>query len=118
MYLTVYYYINIGNHCMVLEVGCIWLAQCLLKLEKFLKTKWMAKKVEMIWTISSCIWITTEVELSQVSTLLFCMGEEAEDVLTSTNIIVDERKEFDKALTEFDDYFKVHKNVIFEKIQV
>ena len=43
------------------------------------------------------------------------MGEEAEDILTSTNITVDERKEFDTVLRKFNDYFKVRKNVIFER---
>jgi len=33
-------------------------------------------------------------EARQVSTLLYCMGEEAEDVLSSTNISVDDRKKY------------------------
>ena len=30
----------------------------------------------------------------QISTLLYCMGEEAEDVLTSTNISDDEKESY------------------------
>ncbi len=34
----------------------------------------------------------SESELRQVSTLLYCLGEEASDVLTSTNITEEDRK--------------------------
>ena len=43
------------------------------------------------------------------------MGEEAEDVLTSTNITGDEKKNYEAVLGKFNDYFKVYKNVIFER---
>ena len=54
-------------------------------------------------------------ETRQVSTLMYCLGEEAEDVLTSTNVTEDERKSYASVLAKFDDYFKVRKNVIFER---
>ena len=40
------------------------------------------------------------------------MGEEAKDVLTSTNITEDEKKSYEGVLGKFNDYFKVRKNVI------
>ena len=40
----------------------------------------------------------------QVSTLLYCLGEGAEDVLSSTNISVDERKAYSAVLKKFDDF--------------
>ena len=43
------------------------------------------------------------------------MGEEAEDVLTSTNISGDEKKNYEAVLGKFNDYFKVLKNVILER---
>ena len=43
------------------------------------------------------------------------MGEEAEDVLASTNITEDEKKSYEGVLGKFNDYFKVRKNVIFER---
>ena len=46
---------------------------------------------------------------------LYCVGEEAEDVLTSTNITAQNRKKYDKVLGKFDDFFKVRKNVIDER---
>ena len=51
----------------------------------------------------------------QVSTLLYCLGEEADDVLTSTNITAENRKKFADIIAKFDDFFKVRKNVIFER---
>ena len=53
----------------------------------------------------------------QVSTLLYCLGEEAEDVLTSTNITAGSRKKFADVLQKFDKFFKVRKNIIFERAQ-
>ena len=44
---------------------------------------------------------------------MYCLGEEAEDVLTSTNITEDERKSYTSVLAKFDAYFKVQKKVIF-----
>ena len=43
------------------------------------------------------------------------MGEEAEDVLSSTNISVDDRKKYSTVMGKFDEYFRVRKNVIFER---
>ena len=51
----------------------------------------------------------------QVSTFLYCMGEEANDVLASTNISVEDSKKFEAVLAAFDDYFGVRNNVIFER---
>ena len=51
----------------------------------------------------------------QVSTFLYCMGEEANDVLASTNISEDDSKNFEAVLAAFDDYFGVRNNVIFER---
>ena len=56
-----------------------------------------------------------EDQTRQVSTLLYCLGGEADDVLTSTNITEDERKQYASVFEKFDDFFKVRKNVIFER---
>ena len=45
----------------------------------------------------------------QVSMLLYCLGEEANDVLTSTNITEEDKKLFSKVME------KVRHNVIFER---
>ena len=50
----------------------------------------------------------------QVSTLLYCLGKEAEDILNTTNISEEDRKKYGKIIEQFDTYFKVKKNVIYE----
>ena len=59
--------------------------------------------------------LANEEEPRQVSTLLYCLGEEADDVLTSTNIKDDDRKKYDAVIAKFDAFFQVRKNVIFER---
>ena len=51
----------------------------------------------------------------QVNTLLYCLGEQAEAVLTSTNTSAEDRKLYDTVITKLDGFFKVRKNVIFER---
>ena len=50
----------------------------------------------------------------QVSTLLYCIGEEAEGVITSTNITAKERGDYETVVSKFDEFFKVRRKVIFE----
>ena len=56
-----------------------------------------------------------ESEERQASTLLYCLGEDAEDVLLSTGITPAERKKYTDVLSKFNEFFKVRKNVIFER---
>ena len=51
----------------------------------------------------------------QVSTLLYCLGEEAEAVLASTNITLAECGSYDTVISKFEDFLKVRRNVIFER---
>ena len=51
----------------------------------------------------------------QVNTLLYCLGEEAEDVLASTNPSREETQAYDAVMLKFDSFFKIRKNVIFER---
>ena len=59
--------------------------------------------------------LASENEQRQVSTLLYCLGEQAEDVLSSTGISEENRKKYSEVMNTFDDYFQVRKNVIFER---
>ncbi len=52
-------------------------------------------------------------EAQQTNTLLYCLGEEAESVLSSSNPTEEEMKKYDTVLEKFDDFFKIRKNVIF-----
>ena len=51
----------------------------------------------------------------QVCTLLYCLGEEAENVLSSMNVTAEERGSYVAVLKKFNDFFKVRKNIIFER---
>ena len=51
----------------------------------------------------------------QVSTLLYCLGEEADDVLTSTNITEGDHKKYGEVMAKLDKFFKVRRNVILER---
>ena len=61
--------------------------------------------------------LSEEGNTKQVSTLLYCLGEESEAVLASTNATVDERKVYNTVMQKFDAFFGVRKNVIFERAQ-
>ena len=55
-----------------------------------------------------------EERVCQISTLLYCMGEEADMILTSTNISCDDRKKYDQVVAKLDAFFKERNNVIYE----
>ena len=46
-------------------------------------------------------------EKKQISTLFYCLGEEAEVILYSTNTTAKERGDYDHALTKYDSFFQV-----------
>ena len=49
--------------------------------------------------------LDSEENIRKISTLLYCMGEEGDFVLTSTNIIEDERKLYSNVMRKFDEFF-------------
>jgi len=55
-----------------------------------------------------------EFEERQVNTLLYCLGEDAEDVLNTTRIAAEDKKKYTKMIEAFDAHFKVRKNIILE----
>ena len=59
--------------------------------------------------------LAEENEVKQVSTLMYCLGEEAEAVLSSTNIKEKERMVYATDLYKLESFFQVRRNVIFER---
>jgi len=51
----------------------------------------------------------------QVSSLMYCMGENAEEVLATTNITNEQKKEYAEVVQKFDEYFKMRKNLVYER---
>ena len=54
-------------------------------------------------------------ETRQDSTLLYCLGEEAEDVIVSTNIKGASHKKYTGEMAKLNGCFKVWRNLIFER---
>lgn len=73
--------------------------------------KWK-KRFELFLSASG---LDKEEETRKVSTLMYCLGEDAEGVLVSTNIRDDDRKKYKEVMSKFDEYFKVRRNVIYER---
>ena len=59
--------------------------------------------------------LSEDAENKQVNTLLYCLGEEFEAVLCSTNPSEDDCKDYATILQKFNSFFKIRKNVIFER---
>ena len=51
----------------------------------------------------------------QVCVLLYCMGVDAEHVLTSTTATADDRKEFSKVMDKLGKFFKLRQNVTLKR---
>ena len=59
--------------------------------------------------------LSTDSAAQQVSTLLYCLGDEAESVLMSTSATADGRKDHASIMAKFDAFFKIRRNIIFER---
>ena len=51
----------------------------------------------------------------KISTLLYCLGDDADEVLTSTSITDEERSSYDRVIQKLDEFFKVRRNKIYER---
>jgi len=54
-------------------------------------------------------------EVSQVSTFLYCLGEDAEDIPDAIRISTDDKTKYGKEVEAFNNYFKIAKKNIFER---
>ena len=60
--------------------------------------------------------LCNEDENRQVSTLLYCLGEGAEEVLQATATSLEKaKKQYREAIETFETYFRVKRNVIYER---
>ena len=51
----------------------------------------------------------------QVNTLVYCMGDEADDILGSFHLSSEEKEQYDVVKEKFEGYFVKRRNVIFER---
>ena len=59
--------------------------------------------------------LAAEPATKQVSTFLYCLGEESESVLVDMNASEDDRKDYAKIACKFEAFFNVRRNIIFER---
>ena len=53
----------------------------------------------------------------QVNSLIYCMGSEADDILDSLSLTIDQKKEYGTVTKSLTEYFIPKRNVIFERVQ-
>ena len=75
--------------------------------------EWLSGVIDLKFHVASGL--SKDDKESQISTLLYCLGKDADNVLTSANIFEERRK--NNVLVKFDTPFKVCKNMIFECAQ-
>ena len=51
----------------------------------------------------------------QISSLIYCMGDEAEDILATFELSDEDAKKYETVVTKFKDHFNRKKNIIFER---
>ena len=54
-------------------------------------------------------------EVTQINTLIYTMGDQAEDILNSFKLNATQLKEYKTIKEKFDSYFVVRRNVIYER---
>ena len=67
--------------------------------------------------VSTSFWLEAEDEVKQLNTLIYAMGDEADDKLKYFQLAIPQRKKYDTVKETFGDYFVVKPNVIFEKVK-
>ena len=72
--------------------------------------KW-AQHFERFWTASGLV---VKEEVIQVNTLIYSMGDEADDILRSFHLSDDDKKKYSTVKEKFDSHFVKKRNVIFE----
>ena len=51
----------------------------------------------------------------QVSTLVYNMGDEADDIISSFHLSSEDKVKYDVVKEKFEEYFMKHRNIIFER---
>ena len=59
--------------------------------------------------------LVKEEEESQINTLIYSMGDQADDILNSFTLSTSQLKQYHTVKTKFDEHFVVRRNVIFER---
>ena len=77
--------------------------------------KW-SRRLERFWQASG---LTAKEDTSQINTLIYAMGDEADDILTSLKLTEAQKKKYDVVLQKFEGYFVKRRNpIIFREGEV
>ena len=82
----------------------------------FLTEHWPAWKARFI-RFRSAADLASKVEVRQVNTLIYNMGDRAEDIFNISKLSETDAGKFNTMLNKYDNYFTIKKNVIFERAQ-
>lgn len=74
-------------------------------------TKWIRR----FQTFRQASGLAEKTEVNQIDTLIYTMGDEAEDILGSFCLTAEEGKKYDTVVTKFEGYFIKRRNLIFER---
>jgi uncharacterized protein (DUF427 family) len=78
--------------------------------------KWPAWKARFT-RFRSATDLCAKSDARQISTLIYCMGDKAEDIFKSLQLSTEDADKYDKVLDAFDRYFVIRKNIVFERAQ-
>lgn len=59
--------------------------------------------------------LSLQSDVQQISMLLYCMGQDADDLLTSIGLDESKRTSYDNVVKEFDKYFLTKKNIFYQR---
>ena len=59
--------------------------------------------------------LVEESQKNQVNTLMYVLGDKADDIFTSFGLTEEQASEYDIVKNRFNEYFALRKNVIFER---
>ena len=77
-------------------------------------TRWK-RRFERYRSVSG---LNTKDDAAQINTLIYCMGDDAEDILASFSLSEEDAKKYGTVEKKFDDHFNPRKNVIFERAKL
>ena len=74
--------------------------------------KWLTRRFERFKLASG---LNEKSEETQVNTLVYCMGKQADDVFQSFSLSLDQMKNYNTVKNKFKSHFVISKNTIFER---
>ena len=68
-----------------------------------------------IRAVSHINWTQQKAEILQINAMIYCMGDEADDISKSFTLAREEERKHGKVKDKLDQHFIIKRNVIFER---